>query len=69
MAEQQSTFATVQVLTQEYPATPAHPNDVIFVVKYPKDYKGAKTMPEGETVVSKELAEQFTGLGIGRTKA
>lgn len=47
----------------------SHPNDVVFEVKYAKDYKGTKAMPEGETVVSRELAEQFTQLGIGKVKA
>jgi hypothetical protein len=43
-----------------------HPNDVKFEVKYPASYKGKKIMPEGVTVVSKEVAEQFHELGIGK---
>lgn len=42
-----------------------NPNDVSFDVKYPKDFKGQKLMPEGIVIVSKESAEQFKALGIG----
>lgn len=42
-----------------------NPNDVEFDVKYPKDYKGVKHMPEGIVVTSKESAEIFTAQGIG----
>lgn len=41
-------------------------NDVKFKVKYGKDYKGVKKMPEGSVqIVSKELADKFISLGIG----
>jgi hypothetical protein len=43
-----------------------HPNDVKFEVKYPASYKGKKIMPEGVTVVSREVGEQFHELGIGK---
>lgn len=43
-------------------------NDVVFVVKYGADYKGEKTMPEGEVVISKESAAQFEALKIGKIK-
>jgi len=44
-----------------------NPNDVKFKVKYDSSFKGAKTLPEGSIqVVSKESAEHFTKLGIGK---
>lgn len=45
----------------------AHPNDVNFNVKYSKDYKGEKEMPEGNVIISKESAAYFESLGIGKT--
>lgn len=42
-----------------------NPANVTFNVKYPKEYKGPKHMPEGPVVVSKETAEHFVKLGIG----
>ena len=50
------------------PAVAAYKNsgDVEFDVKYPKDYKGEKYMPEGVVTISKESAAQFTKLGIGQ---
>lgn len=43
-----------------------HPNDVKFKVKYAKDFKGEKTLPEGSVqVISKESADKFTKLGFG----
>ena len=44
-----------------------NPNDVNFRVKYKKDYPGEKTMPEGLVVISKESAEHFEAIGIGKT--
>ena len=41
-------------------------NDVYFRVKYPKEWKGEKLMPEDVIVVSKESAEHFTSIGIGK---
>ena len=43
-----------------------NPNNVYFRVKYPKEWKGAKLMPEDVIEVSKESAEQFTSIGIGK---
>ena len=45
-----------------------HPNDVTFVVSYGKDWKGDKPMPEGPVIVSKETAEHFSSLKIGKIK-
>lgn len=45
--------------------TPNNPGDVKFKVKYSKDYKGKKLMPEGEVIISKESADHFVSLGIG----
>lgn len=43
-----------------------NPNDVKFKVAYAEDFKGEKTLPEGETIVaSKESAEHFASLGMG----
>ena len=43
-----------------------NPNDVNFKVAYAADFKGEKTLPEGETIVaSKESAEHFASLGMG----
>lgn len=58
--------ATVQVISVTGPAPFKNPGDVDFDVKYPEDYKGAKYMPEGVVTISKESAEQFTALGIGK---
>lgn len=41
-------------------------NDVHFNVKYPKEYKGEKLMPEGNMIVSKESAAHFENIGIGK---
>lgn len=41
-------------------------NDVVFAVKYGKDYKGDRFMPEGNVVVSKESAAHFESIGIGK---
>ena len=46
----------------------ANPNDVTFIVSYGKDFKGDKPMPEGPVVVSKETAEHFVSLKIGKIK-
>lgn len=47
---------------------PLHPNTVAFKVNYPADYPDAKkTMAQGSTVfISKEAAEVFTNLKIGK---
>lgn len=44
------------------------PNTVIFIVKYDSSYNGEKNMPEGEVVVSKEVAVHFESIGIGQIK-
>jgi hypothetical protein len=63
-------LSTGSVTVQELPKTPSvpykNPGDVEFEVKYPKDYKGVKHMPEGAVTISKESAEQFTAMGIGK---
>lgn len=56
---------TVEIISRGEAPTSTHPNDVFFKVKYPKDWEGEKTMPEGVVVVSKESAEHFASLGIG----
>jgi len=43
-----------------------NPGDVSFTVNYAEGYSGAKSWPNGkELTVSKEVAEDFTGRGIG----
>ena len=59
--EQMSTDSNVITVHQ-------HPNDVTFIVSYGKDWKGDKPMPEGPVVVSKESAEHFISLKIGKIK-
>lgn len=62
-------FANSEVLSTNANAVVnplAHANDVTFNVKYGKDYKGEKLMPEGNVVVSKESAAHFESLGIGK---
>jgi hypothetical protein len=57
----------VQILSESQPHMPQNPNDVNFKVSYPKEYKGAKEMAEGSIqVVSKETAEHFVNLKIGK---
>lgn len=58
---------TVENISTNVPAS-TNPNDVLFNVKYPKDWKKEKTMSEGVVVVSRETAEHFTSLGIGKIK-
>lgn len=58
---------TVENISTTVTAT-ANPNDVLFNVKYPKDWKKEKSMPEGVVVVSRETADHFTSLGIGKIK-
>ena len=58
---------TVENISTNIPAY-TNPNDVLFNVKYPKDWKKEKTMPEGVVVVSRETADHFTSLGIGKIK-
>ena len=43
--------------------------DVEFVVDYPKNYEGQKNMEQGSIhIVSRESAEHFVKLGIGKIK-
>lgn len=58
---------TVENISTNVPAS-TNPNDVLFNVKYSKDWKKEKTMSEGVVVVSRETAEHFTSLGIGKIK-
>lgn len=46
--------------------TLSNTGDVLFNVSYSKDFKGEKTMPVGLVIVSKESAEHFTSIGIGK---
>lgn len=58
--------ATSTAISSEPVPVKHHPNDVWFKIKYPKDYKGPKEMPEGKViVVSKETADHFKKVGIG----
>lgn len=57
---------TVQAMSSQPHAGYKNPNDVDFAVKYPEGYAGPKLMPEGVVTVSKEGAEQFAALGIGK---
>lgn len=68
MSELTHTTATVTVqdISSSASVNPRNANDVDFMVKYPEGYKGAKIMEEGLVVVSKEAAEQFTSMGIGK---
>lgn len=67
MADISSTAAvTMQAMSSGPQTAYKNPGDVEFEVKYPKDYTGVKHMPEGPVVVSKEVAEQFKQLGIGK---
>lgn len=61
--------ATTEAISSDPSAVSAitNPNDVTFTVKYGKDYKGDKVMPEGNVIVSKESAAHFESLGIGKT--
>lgn len=64
----QHTAGTVTVSQISSPGAPGfkNPNDVKFKVAYAADFKGEKTLPEGETIVaSKESAEHFASLGMG----
>lgn len=46
-----------------------NPGDVEFVVDYPKNYEGQKNMEQGSIhIVSRESAEHFVKLGIGKIK-
>lgn len=60
---------TVEILTKSDSPAPQHPNDVDFLVKYPDGYTGQKHMAEGVRVVSREIAEQFSKMGIGEIVA
>lgn len=55
-------FAVSTEMSNEAPSLPAHPNDVKFNVTNPKD----TGMQKGVTVVSKEVAEHFESLGLGK---
>ena len=61
-----SPSVTVHVLSQPVKTQPRNPNDVEFEVKYPEGYAGQRIMPEGPVVISKEVAEKFTSMGIGK---
>lgn len=64
--------ATVTAISVQsnVPSNPVHPNTVRFEVKYAEDYKGEKHMPDGAIIdISKESAEQFESLGIGKLKS
>jgi hypothetical protein len=56
---------TVENISTDAPKL-TNPNDVLFKVKYPKDWKKEKLMPEGVVIVSKETADHFTKIGIGK---
>jgi hypothetical protein len=57
--------ATVERISIGTP-NPPNPNDVQFFVKYPKNWTGEKTMPEGSVqIVSRESADYFVSLKIG----
>lgn len=66
MIHSSTTAVTVEVLTKPAINNLRHPNDVDFEVKYSEGYTGPRLMPEGVVVVSKEAAEKFTQLGIGK---
>lgn len=57
---------TVQVLRSSGKNPPRNPGDVDFEVKYPDGYTGPRYMPEGVTVVSREVAADLEKRGIGR---
>lgn len=57
---------TVQGISSAPTVPYKNPNDVDFEVKYSDDYNGVKHMPEGVVTVSKEAAEKFTAMGIGK---
>lgn len=71
MSELTHTTATVTVQNiSSLPAVnPRNENDVDFLVKYPDGYNGTRFMEEGVVVVSKEAADQFTKMGIGKPVA
>lgn len=56
------TVATMTSWTVDEHGRHTHPNDVKFEVTNPKD----TGMPKGITVVSRETAEHFKSLGIGK---
>lgn len=57
---------TVEEMSIRGTTQPLHSNTVQFRVKYPKDYKGSKDMPDGSLqLVSKEVAQKFQSLKIG----
>lgn len=60
-------MATSEQWTTDDHGRRSHPNDVKFHVKYPSGWKGAKSMEDGSIqVVSLEVAEQLSDLGIGK---
>lgn len=59
---------TEVVVEMQSSAPFANPNDVLFEVKYASWFEGKKTMPLGETVVSKETAEILESRGFGKVK-
>lgn len=58
--------ATTQAISSPAVKPVRNANDVDFEVKYSKDFKGERHMPEGPVVLSKEVAAQFAALGIGQ---
>lgn len=63
-------MATSQDWTRDDHNRPTHPNDVKFQVAYDKAFKGDRHLEDGAIiVVSREVAEQFTSLGIGSVVA
>lgn len=60
------TSVTVQAISRVSSKAPRNSNDVDFEVKYPEGFAGNKPMPEGVTVVSREVAELFEQKGYGR---
>jgi hypothetical protein len=64
--EHSTTAVLSTVIASSPKPTFKNPGDVDFEVKYPEDYGGPRHMPEGVVTISKESAEQFTKLGIGK---
>lgn len=67
-SEVNSTMKFVEINFETKNSIVTNPNDVTFIVEYSKEYKGKKTMPEGEVIISKESAEIFISRGMGKIK-
>lgn len=63
-----STMKFVEINFETKNTIVTNPNDVTFIVEYSKEYKGKKTMPQGEVIISKESAEIFISRGMGKIK-